>query len=247
MDIGKGYNERLFNSGIRKKYHLSRFIWLAQTIDRYKINADRVFEFGCFDAKTLNYLPSDIKYYEGHDANWEGGLDFGKKIWKDKPHVKLVESSFVKDLQKVSGKFDLIIAQETLEHIPDKDLSGYLMELERLLSGYCLVTIPNEIGPLFLIKFWTKGLMRKQRDKYHWREVFWAFLGRADKVQRIQTGHKGFSYLEFLKIIGEHFEIIEAKGIPFRWLPKTLNPTIGIVMRNRNLSEKLKLSATENV
>jgi len=47
---------------------------------------------GCFDAKTLDFLPNQINLYQGFDANWENGLDHAKEKYKN---PKSTTSSFV--------------------------------------------------------------------------------------------------------------------------------------------------------
>ncbi len=67
-----GYNERLFSSGIRKKLHASRFYWLANCLTKLNFQYIRVLELGCFDRKTIDYLPLKPLRYLGFDASWEG-------------------------------------------------------------------------------------------------------------------------------------------------------------------------------
>ena len=74
------YNKRLFNtSSLRGKIHTARFRWLVECIERYSPKFETVLELGCFDGKSIEFLPHAPKYYEGWDANWEGGLDIARK------------------------------------------------------------------------------------------------------------------------------------------------------------------------
>ena len=70
----KSYNERLFNgSFVRKFFQFSRFIWIKQTIEKYRIHYNSIIELGCFDGRIFDYLPYEAEKYQGYDANWEGG------------------------------------------------------------------------------------------------------------------------------------------------------------------------------
>lgn len=67
-------NRRLFATGLRKWLHEARFNWLQKRCDGFWQSGMRIVEFGCFDARSLAYLPDDFASYSGFDAGWEGGL-----------------------------------------------------------------------------------------------------------------------------------------------------------------------------
>ena len=60
-----------------------------------------------------------------------------------------------------------------------------------------------------------------QPDNYSFMEIINQFIGRVKKVNR--NNHKGFSWLELIKILKKYFHIISLEGIPFTYLPKSLN------------------------
>lgn len=82
-DKVSSYNERLFGGGIGSRLHYARFHWLHQSLDRLNCRPSSVLELGCFDAKTIHFLPVLPERYVGLDANWEGGLDLAKTTWCD--------------------------------------------------------------------------------------------------------------------------------------------------------------------
>ncbi len=53
-------------------------------------------------------------------------------------------------------KFSLAIRMETLVHIPDDMLDGYLTKIRDATEGLLILTVPNEIGLVFLIKYLIK-------------------------------------------------------------------------------------------
>lgn len=90
--------------------------------------------------------------------------------------------------------FDLALSMETLEHVDDSLICPYLELLSSKLSGYLLITAPNEKGIFFLLK----RLLKPTQDveTYSIRDIFNIFLGRTNYVSRDQ--HKGFDYEQLI-------------------------------------------------
>lgn len=226
------YNHRLFNNPFRRKIHLARFYWLKRVIQIYCPNYLSIFEFGCNDSKSLLFLPYLPLKYLGLDADWEGGLNIAKKKYKAIEDYKFLKTKNIKDFPILKSKFDLVICLETLEHLPPHDLERYLLNLSSLMKGYFIITVRNEIGFIFLIKYLFKILFNLDPDNYSTLEIYYQFIGKVEEVKR--TNHKGFSWLELVKILEMHFEIVKIEGIPFSYLPKFLNFGIGIILKNKN-------------
>jgi hypothetical protein len=236
MADGFGYNERIFESGgLRSFLHLARFRWLREKVAKYRDGQPpaSVIELGCFDGKAIDYLPHGRPAaYLGLDANWEGGLDLARKRWREMPAYSFLECSRVADFQVAPAtRFDCAISMETLEHLPPEDLEAYLEIIARHLDGHFFVTVPNEKGPLFFLKWLGKRLLTKDGEHYTAAEVFWATVGRSDKVRRDQ--HKGFDWGALVKTMKRHFDVIEVSGHPLRLLPTWACFSVGIVARSR--------------
>jgi len=118
--LEKSYNDRLFKSGIRKKLHMGRYEWLIQQIEKYDCHKDTMLELGCFDAKTLDFLPQKPNYYRGYDANWENGLDIGRKKWAGHSNIDLFECQNADEMEVGKSSFDISVCLETMEHINDE-------------------------------------------------------------------------------------------------------------------------------
>jgi hypothetical protein len=227
-----GYNERLFSGGVRGRLHGSRFAWLNQSLRKVGAPCVHVLELGCFDARSLHYLPQKPKSYLGLDANWEGGLDQGRSSWRDDPSVHLEPCSTPAELRALADgrRFDTALCLETLEHVAPDIVDRYLEEIARVTTGYFLVTVPNEKGPVFLAKYLVK---RSFGDYFSYRpvEIWGALTGRMDLVER--NDHKGFDYDDMVRRIGNHFDVVEVSGYPFRRLPSWTNFGVGIIAKAR--------------
>lgn len=214
------YNQKLFSGGLRSKLHYLRFHWLKRQITEAE-DAYTLFELGCFDCRSLKFLPKP-KRYVGADAGWEGGLDDARMTFLNRPWMELVMTQSVHDLAAYENQqFDYCIALETLEHIPNAVLSGYVEFLARVTKKQLIVSVPVEIGPLFLAKFLAKKLLPNlasgETDSYTFREVIWQTLGRTEKVERYE--HKGFNYRTLITFLEKHFDIVKVEGLPLKGLP----------------------------
>lgn len=222
----KSYNERLFGSGVAKLVHESRYHALAKLFDQKR--SEKVLELGCFDGKTLEYFSHSPKLYEGYDANWEGGLELAKSKWSECPNYHFFESSSVESFITKEKEFDFGICMETLEHLPDEDVPLYIEKLSIGVSGTIFITVPNEIGIFFLIKFIYKSVFGKVTERYTVKEIWRTLFGNVEAVERNTGGHKGFSHRKLINHLKSHMKIKEVYGLPFKYLPKSLNPTIVI-------------------
>lgn len=230
----KNYNERLFRKGWRRHLHEARFTWLAEKIAALGLQQPSILELGCFDAKTIDYLPTGFDRYVGYDADWEQGLSQGRQRWKDTPGVTLLESHAPSGFNPQNEVFDCTIAMETLEHLPLDQLDTYFQKLKAATRQYLFVTVPYEQGLPLLLKYSYKSLLRKVDEPYRAAELFRAVTGSPSKIERLEYGHKGFDYREFLQHLSQYFEVMEVSGLPFRFLPRQLNFSVAVVARPRN-------------
>ncbi len=229
--MNQSYNQRLFRNPIRKRIHMARFHWLKKVSQRYMPNYINVFELGCHDAKSIIFLPYPPIEYLGLDADWEGGLKKAKYIYEEIKEYKFLKVQKIDEFPSINKKFDLVICLETLEHLPENELKDYIFKLSSLMSNYLFITVPNEIGFVFIVKLFLKRFFNMHPDKYTFMEMINQFFGRVKKVKRYN--HKGFSWLELLKILKNEFQIVSLEGIPFSFLPKSFNFGVGIVLKKK--------------
>ncbi len=221
------YEERLFSGGIRKYIHEARFKWLEKNC-KYLVNKEtKIIELGCFNGKSLEFLPNSFNNYLGFDANWEGGLSEAKERYLSKKIV-FKECIHPRDFA-LKEKFNLFICLETLEHLPAEDLEIYLLNVKEFLSdkGILMISVPNEIGFLFIIKTIFKKIYFKEKIEYDLKEFIYQALGKVEKVKRNQ--HKGFSYKILKENLEKLFNVEKIEGLQAPLLPISLNLSVGFV------------------
>lgn len=222
--IESAYNERLFSgSGVRSRYHLSRYHWLSREISKIG-TALRIVELGCFDAKTLDHIPRPA-YYLGLDAGWENGLARGQERFKNDPSIELLQCA-TPDAIPDRGRFDVGICMETLEHMSYETAERYIERLSRICSRL-LITVPNEHGVVFAGKHLVKSLTgNKNYEHYSAKDALMLTLGKTDRVERNE--HKGFDYRRLASAASWYFTSVKVIGIFPISIP-TLAMTVGIL------------------
>lgn len=231
----KGYNQRLFNNKtLRGQIHLARYYWLQACISKYAPDSTTWLELGCFDGKAINYLPQPITYYEGYDANWEGGLDMAIDGFMSYKNLNFRLCKKIEDFNPQPSSFDCSICMETLEHLHSNEVENYILILAKATQKYCFVSVPNEKGIVLLLKYLIKTFgYRDNSMSYNFKELLLGLLGKVNRIKREEYGHKGFDYAVLIKQLQLYFKVIKVEGIPFHWLPKQLNFTIGIILEKK--------------
>lgn len=232
-----GYNERLFAGGLRCWLHTARFRWLRRAMRRRGDRPGAVLELGCFDGKLVDHLEHPPARYLGIDAGWEGGLDAARTRFAGVPGFDFIQARSPAEAVLPDGEaFDAGIAMETLEHVPPEMVAPYLDFLARHVRGRLYITVPNEIGPVFLAKWIAKRLSSEDAEPHTPAELLNAFLGRADRIARRE--HKGFDYRVLVRQVSRRCRVEEVSGHPLGWLPPWLCFGVGIVARPRRVRRR---------
>lgn len=232
MDLKKKYNERLFQ-GWQSIYHLRRFYWLKKQLEEYGKNNASFIELGCFDAKTLDFIPKvQLGHYLGLDANWEKGLDDAKGRYKDDPRIIFQYCSKPDEVPTNDAKYDFGIALETLEHVRPELMDAFLEKMFFNIDGYIFITVPVERGFSLLVATAIR-IINRTWEKYGLLEWLNAFLGRMHKVSRIE--HKGFDDRIFINQVSKYFDIEKIEGIFFNTPYANFNLSIGIVAKSKKI------------
>lgn len=222
-----GYNDRLFSKGLRARLHLARFSWVKRVAQTTR--HDRILELGCFDGRLLDYVKPSR--YVGIDAGWEGGIQNALDRHGNDTTKTFIKTDAPSVLCQFPARcFELGVALETLEHLPDDTLGRYLEQVQRTCARF-LVTVPNEKGPVFLAKWIAKRTLLRNNpaETYSLTELFNATLCRMDRVARHE--HKGFDYAALAGRLANHFDIEKVEGLP--WGPPFFAFSVAFVMTSR--------------
>ena len=104
---------------------------------------------------------------------------------------------------------------ETFEHLSTKELSLYFDKLRVATTEYLFVSIPVEKVVIAVGKDIIKRLLFGVDEHYTLKELWYTLLGKLDKVERVELGHKGFDYDWFLEQLSQHFNIVRIDKIPW--------------------------------
>ena len=238
------YNE-IFEAGLYGRHHTQRFKWLSENIasmfaERPSIS---VLEVGCYDGKTLDFVPVAVHRYVGFDAGWEDGLDLALRRFANRDNWKFHRSVEPSDIANTPGRFDLIICMETFEHISPSKVGSYISAFATKLDGFLLVTVPNERGLPLLFKTVGAKLLGKSRDSYGAAEFANAFLGRMESVPR--SNHKGFDYMALAESLRLSFKHVQVEGVSPAKFPEQLSLTIGMIASHTPLPHAHSVASKE--
>ncbi len=188
-------------------------------------------ELGCYDGKLIESLPKKPLRYLGLDANWEGGLDIAKSKWSGDPTVEFRYCTRPEQMQLGEETFSCSFAMETLEHVPADMVDPYFEVQRQATRQYLFVTVPNEIGLVFLAKHFAKWLLGGDYHEHTAKELACALLGKTESVKRNQ--HKGFDYRSLRREVETYFEVIDMSGHPLKPAFPAINFGIGMICRPR--------------
>jgi hypothetical protein len=222
------YNDRLFRGNRARRFlHERRFWWLIDRLRRLKIRRADVIEIGCYDAKTISYLERSgiaVTRYVGYEAD-DDIFDWVKAGWAARAEVAILKSKSPSDID-LSATFDVGICMETLEHLPDENVDGYLEILARHVRGPVFFTIPVERGAMLVAKQLGYRALGMYGDRLSWRDLLNGALGQTEKIPRHE--HAGFDDRRMIERIARYFTITESGGLFVPYFT-TLNFTLGIV------------------
>jgi hypothetical protein len=222
------YNDSLFNGNRARRFlHERRFWWLVDRLRRLNIRRAGIIEIGCYDAKTISYLERSgiaVNRYVGYEAD-DDILDWVKAQWAERPEVAIMKSKSSSDID-LSATFDVGICMETLEHLPDQHVDGYLQLLARVVRGPVFFTIPVERGAMLVAKQLGYRALGMYGDRLSWRDLVAGALSQTGKIPRHE--HTGFDDRLMIERIARYFTITESGGLFVPYFT-TLNFTLGVV------------------
>jgi hypothetical protein len=153
-----------------------------------------------------------------------------------RPNFKVIHGSATDTDILMSQVADMVVALESLEHIPEHDVVRLIERIAQMRPMYFICSVPVEIGPAIWLKnlgSLLSGYMRHR--EYTWAETFWAGLYRLDRLPPHGIRHKGFDWRWLVQTVRHNFRIEEVRRFPVAVLPAALSSTLFLVARPRHV------------
>ena len=185
-----------------------------------------VVDIGCAHAKAFDILNSRFNInYVGIDID-KNFVDVAQQRYSKYENFRIINDSVINHYNELENA-DAIIALESLEHIPENLVVRIVEQIARAKPTAFMCSVPNEVGPIVLLKNIGSLLTGYMRHKeYRWKETLHAGLFNLDKVETHGTGHKGFDWRWLAQTIRHNMHITKIHKNPFDWLPKTFSFSI---------------------
>lgn len=210
---------------------------LALTDKMVRANGDRairVIDIGCAHAKLFSVLNERFLIeYTGIEIS-EAFVDTARARYGHHANFSIIHDSAARALPAL-GHADVIVALETLEHIPEHDVVRIVEAVASARPGCFVASVPVEIGPAVWLKNVGSLLTGYLRHReYRWPETFWAGLYQLDRLPPHGVGHKGFDWRWLAQTIRHNMKIVELRKLPFHPLPAALAFSVYIVAEPRD-------------
>lgn len=200
---------------------------LAREIDNRRI---RILDIGCGPGSAVGHILAKFDVdYVGVDYD-PIFIDAAKARYGHLDNCRFIVGDATDEALYHSIDADIVIALETLEHIP-------LNLTMRIVEHVCgivrprifLVTVPVEVGPAVWIKNWGSALMGYDRQSGGFRETFWAGLYQLDRVPPHRVSHQGFDWRCLAQMIRVNAPMREVGGLPFSFVPTMFSPNVVLI------------------
>jgi SAM-dependent methyltransferase len=207
----------------------------------------RVLEVGCAHGKLFEDIDSAFNVdYIGIELR-EDFVAQARERFAGRANCRIVQGSASEpgilaqgwgvDNGQESGP-DIVVALETLEHIPESDCVRVVENIAALKPRLFVLSVPVEVGPAVWIKnvsSWLMGYIRHR--EYTWAETFWAGLYKLDRLPAHGVEHKGFDWRWLAQTVRHNMRIIETRTHPLAILPPALSTSVFIVAVPRKPGE----------
>lgn len=212
--------------------HAFRFDYLMSEIRRQGFSGKiKVVEVGCAHAHSFALLDANFPIdYVGIELD-EESCRAAQERFGHCGNFQLLQGS-VADFPHVFEGADVVLALETLEHIPDPIVVRVIEQIAAARPRLFYCSVPNEVGPMIWIKNLGSVLMGYKRHKfYSWKETYYSSIGRMDKLPPHTTMHRGFDWRWLGHTIIQNMQIDRYLTTPFRGNLRFLSPSIIFVCK----------------
>lgn len=203
------------------RFKLSKKVFLMMTKD-----GDNILDFGTGDGKVFEY------YLQEKSLKMFYGYDISSSMLKQVLPELSDKVNFTNDIKDIcSRKYNFISCLETMEHIPDAEVSNILNLLFSILNqkGKLLISVPLESGLSSLLKQIVRILSGQKEKETNLLTILLSlfFLTRFVKRDQRYPGHMGFDFFKLKKSIrSSGFKIIKTFYSPFPFLKFFLNSQV---------------------
>ena len=219
--------------------HSRRYRHIVREFEGIKLDRPiRVVDIGCAHAQLFAHIERfGIEYT---------GIELGSKLsnvartrYGDRKNFRVITGS-VFDHQDALAGADVVVALETLEHIPER----LVVSLVDLISDkapkrfYC--SVPIEVGPVLWVKNVGSWLVRYPRYReYSWADTFWAGLYQLDRIAPHGTDHKGFDWRWLAQTLRQRFKV-RTRTLPVAMLPAAFSTSAFFVCEPHAVTSQLQ-------
>jgi len=222
--------------------HYGRYRKLLEVLERLRRDIGnrriRMLDVGCGPGSVVSHIADRFEVdYVGIDYD-PVFIEAARNKYGHLSDYRFIigDASDAKFYQSVDA--DIVIALETLEHIPFNRVVRVVEHVcEIIRPRFFLITVPVEIGPAVWIKNWGSALMGYDRQSGNFRETFWAGLYQLDRVPAHSTSHLGFDWRCLAHLIRVNAPLSEVHSLPFAFVPRALSPNISMLAEPRKAEE----------
>ena len=132
--------------GVKKRHLYWGFKYLCYLAHITKkiteLQPKSVLDVGCGEGRLLNNLPDSIPNKVGVDTS-KRAITFAQ-AFASSAHFQAIDAA------KLDEQYDVVVAMEVLEHIPDEEVSGFLQVLATRTrnGGTVIISVPSVVQPL---------------------------------------------------------------------------------------------------
>ena len=234
----KNYDKIQNFNFITKFLHQTRFRNLEKLITQASIEKNgklKIVDVGCGPASAYkNIKQKGIAFdYIGVELR-KDFCDIANDSFSQYENFKIICDSIENHFDKFADA-DVIIGLESFEHIPEPLVVRTIEAISKVSFMYLYITVPNEVGPAIFVKNIGSALIGYERYKeYEWRETFFASIYDLDRVERHETGHKGFDWRWLAQTLRQNTTILKKTSSPANFIPKFISPSIGFICVKSN-------------
>lgn len=194
----------------------------------------RIVDVGCCMGKLFDVLHFRVPIqYRGIELDKDFADVAHKRHFRYK-NFSIAHGSALTELEKCDSP-DIVMALETLEHIPEADVVRLIEQVARLRVPL-FATVPVEIGPAIWLKNVGSLVCGYLRHKeYTWAETLWAGLYQLDRLPPHGTLHKGFDWRWLAQTI-RHNMRVKTHHFPLSFMPAAVSSSVCFIAEPRIIS-----------